>query len=372
MPTTFVLGEDVDLCLELGVRSDAAFLGQHLSTVHFFLLGTTKQRTDVVAGLPLIESLLEHFDPSAGGQKSVLDPDDFNFVTGLENSSFDTTSHHGSTTCNGEHILHRHQEVLGVVAFWNIDVLIDGCQQLGDRTRGIGSWILQSLECASLDDRNVVSGELIRTEEFADFHLHQLDEFLVIDHVRLVHEHNDLRHADLTSEQDVLTSLGHRTICGGNDQNRSVHLGRTGDHVLDIVSVSRAIHMGVVTVFRLVLHMGGCDGDPTLPLFRRIIDLIKRLYHCTARLCKHSSDRSGQSRLAVVHVTNCPHIGVRLVAYEGFLRHLGNLPARGLDRHSTATARVSSMASPVADTTRVRRTINLIPHQCAGPFVWSC
>ncbi len=170
----------------------------------------------------------------------------------------------------------------------------------------------------------------------------------------------------------MLTSLGHRTICGGNDQDRSVHLGRTGNHVLDIIRVSRAIHVCVVTVFRLVLDVGGCDGNPTLPLFRRIIDLIKRLHYCTASLCEHGSDRSGQSCLAMVHVTDCPHIRVRFISYEGFLRHLGNLPARGLNRHSTATARVSSLASPVADTTRVRRTINLIPHQCAGPFVWSC
>ena len=130
----------------------------------------------------------------------------------------------------------------------------------------------------------------------------------------------------------MLTSLGHRTVRGGNDENRSVHLGRTCDHVLDIVSVSRAIHMGVVTVFRLVLHMGGRDGDSALPLFRRIIDLIERLYLCPAFYCKHRGDRSGQSRLAVVNVTDGPHVCVRLIAYEGFLRHLGNLPARGSDR----------------------------------------
>jgi hypothetical protein len=50
-------------------------------------------------------------------------------------------------------------------------------------------------------------------------------------------------------------------VCGigpsgaGHHQDRAVHLGRAGDHVLDVVGVARAVDVGVVTVVRLVLHV---------------------------------------------------------------------------------------------------------------------
>ena len=72
----------------------------------------------------------------------------------------------------------------------------------------------------------------------------------------------------------MLASLWHGAIGGRNHQNGAVHLGRASDHVLDIVRVARAVDVSVVTVFRLVLHVLGGDSDATLPLFRRIVDII--------------------------------------------------------------------------------------------------
>ena len=76
----------------------------------------------------------------------------------------------------------------------------------------------------------------------------QLDQFVVVDHVDLVEEHDHVRHADLTGEQDVLAGLRHGAVGGGDDQDRAVHLGGTGDHVLDVVGVARAVDVGVVPV----------------------------------------------------------------------------------------------------------------------------
>src|ERR1035437_3575383 len=50
-----VLGEDVDLPLELRVRLDRAGLGEHLPALHVLALHAAKQDADVVAGLALVE-----------------------------------------------------------------------------------------------------------------------------------------------------------------------------------------------------------------------------------------------------------------------------------------------------------------------------
>ncbi len=96
--------------------------------------------------------------------------------------------------------------------------------------------------------------------KFANFHLDQLEQFFVVDQVALVQEHNDRRHADLASQQHVLLGLRHRAVSSRNDQNRAVHLGGTGDHVLDKVGVTRAVDVSIVPIFGLVLDVRDGDG----------------------------------------------------------------------------------------------------------------
>ena len=56
MTATLVLGEDVGLGLELGVRLHRARLAQHLTALDVLTLGAAQQRADVVAGLALVEA----------------------------------------------------------------------------------------------------------------------------------------------------------------------------------------------------------------------------------------------------------------------------------------------------------------------------
>ncbi len=65
-------------------------------------------------------------------------------------------------------------------------------------------------------------------------------------------------------------------IGGGNHQDRAIHLGSTGDHVLDVVGVARSVDVSIVTLLSLVLNMRDVDRDTTLLLFRRLVDLIER------------------------------------------------------------------------------------------------
>jgi hypothetical protein len=91
-------------------------------------------------------------------------------------------------------------------------------------------------------------------------------------------------------------------------QDRAVHLRRTGDHVLHVVGVARAVDVGVVTVLRLVLDVRRRDRDAARLLFRRAVDLVIGL-----EVAEILRDRSRQRRLAVVNVANRADVHVRLV-----------------------------------------------------------
>ena len=72
----------------------------------------------------------------------------------------------------------------------------------------------------------------------------------------------------------MLFGLRHRSVGAGDDEDRSVHLRGSGDHVLDVIGVSGAVHVGVVAVLRLVLDGRGVDRDSAGSLLGRGVDLV--------------------------------------------------------------------------------------------------
>jgi len=217
-------------------------------------------------------------------------------------------------------VLHRHQEGLvhlalrlGDGAVQRLDQILDGLGGLGIVRR------FQRLCGRTHDHRDVVAGEVVFAQEFADLHLHQLQQFRIVDQVHLVQEHHQRRHVHLARQQDVLARLGHRPVRGRDHQDRPVHLGGAGDHVLDVVGVPGAVHVGVVAIGRFVLHMGGGDGQdlrrvaPALG-FRGLGDVVVRLVLRQALLLQNHRHRRRQRRLAMVDVTDRADVDVGLGA----------------------------------------------------------
>ena len=121
----------------------------------------------------------------------------------------------------------------------------------------------------------------------------------------------------------MLLGLRHDAVSSGDDQDRTVHLGGAGDHVLNEVGVARAVDVGVVTVDGLVLNVRGSDGHglggvtdgTTLGDFR--IRLV--LGETTTGL--HGHDCGGGGRFAMVNVADSTDIDVRLGAIELLFGH---------------------------------------------------
>ena len=142
-----------------------------------------------------------------------------------------------------------------------------------------------------------------------------------VDLVDLVQVHDQSRHADLTREQDVLPGLRHGAVGSVHHQDRAVHLRRTGDHVLHIVSVAGAVDVRVVARFGFVFDVRGRNRDAALALFGSLVDVCEIDSRAAVGVSHHLGDRCGQRGLTVVDVTDGADVAVRLVPLELFLRH---------------------------------------------------
>ena len=124
----------------------------------------------------------------------------------------------------------------------------------------------------------------------------------------------------------MLTRLRHGAVCSGDNQDRAVHLRGAGDHVLDVVSVTRAVNVGVVTVAGLVLDVGGGDRYASRLLLGSVVDLVKCLDLAGAKvIVEHLADGGRQRRLAMVDVTDGPDVHMGFIALELGLSHFGVL-----------------------------------------------
>src|SRR5487761_2204135 len=286
VPTPLLLRQHIHLAAELRVRRDRPRLRQHLTTLHFLPLRPPQQPPDVVPGLPLIQELPEHLHPD------------------LHHPPLHPTRHHRPPTRNREHVLHRHQKRTVDQPLRLRNIRIQRLRQLHDRTfLQLPLVPFQRQLRRPNHDRRRVPRKLVLRQQLPHFHLHQLQQLLVVHHVRLVQVDHDVRHPNLPRQQNVLPRLRHRTVRRTHHQNRTIHLRRTRDHVL------------------LVLHVRRVDRDPPRLLLRRIVDLVVRLRLPTVLPRQHQRHRRRQRRLPVIHVPNRPHVHVRLRTLEFALGH---------------------------------------------------
>ena len=119
----------------------------------------------------------------------------------------------------------------------------------------------------------------------------------------------------------MFTSLRHRTVSSGNNQNCAVHLSSTGNHVLNIVSVARAVNVGIVTMFCFVFNVSCINSNTTSSFFRSSIDLVVCFCFAAELLGKNGSNSSCKSCLTMVNVTDGAYVNMRLGTLILFFCH---------------------------------------------------
>ena len=286
-----------------------------------------QQQADVLAGAPLVEDLAEHLDAGdRGGGRLRPDADDLDRLAHLDDAALDPTGDAGAAAGDREDVLDGHEERLLDVALGLRDRLVDGVHQTEQLLAPLRV-ALERLERRDLDDRQVVARVVLRRQQLADLELDELEDLLVVDHVRLVQRDHDVGHADLAGEQHVLARLRHGAVRGGDHEDGAVHLRRTGDHVLDVVGVPGAVDVRVVALLGLVLDVRDRDRDAALTLLGSLVDLVERRRLVEVRVLVVQDLRDGrrQRGLAVVDVTDGADVDVRLGPLELRLRHWGIL-----------------------------------------------
>src|SRR6476661_2315179 len=136
MAAALLLGQDVDLGGELGVRLDRATLGQDLAALDLLALDAPDEAADVVAGLALVEQLLEHLDAGHDDLAGGLHADQLDLVADLDDATLDPPRGDGAPALDAEDILDRHEEGLVDGPLGGRDVRVDRVHQLLDRDVG--------------------------------------------------------------------------------------------------------------------------------------------------------------------------------------------------------------------------------------------
>ena len=275
MTTTLFFLQDIDRSLEVIVRSNSSWVYDNHTALNFSLINTTKEKTYVITSLTLCEVLTEHLNTSDYRLLVLTKTEQLNFITYLTYTSLNTTSSNSTTTCDREYILNRHQEWLINLTLWFLNPSINSVHELHYRIYPL-LYAVQSTKCRTTNNWSILLVTIL-LKNLVNFHFNEVKHFLIVNHIALVQENNQTRYVYLTSEQYVLTSLWHRTISSSYNQDSTIHLCSTSNHVLYIVSVTRTVYVCIVTFSCFVLNMSRVNGDTTLFLFRSIINLIERL-----------------------------------------------------------------------------------------------
>jgi hypothetical protein len=101
----------------------------------------------------------------------------------------------------------------------------------------------------------------------------------------------------------MLTSLGHGTVGCGHDKDATIHSSGTSDHVLDVISVTGAVDMTVMSSLGFVLDGRSVNSDTSGLLLRSLIDISVVLEDGRVLVGKVLRNGSRQSCFTVINMT---------------------------------------------------------------------
>ena len=171
----------------------------------------------------------------------------------------------------------------------------------------------------------------------------------------------------------------HLTIGSSNDDDGTIHVGGTSNHVLNVIGVARAVDVGIVAALGLELDVGSGDGDTTLALLRSLVNggVVEEVGQALGRLVlgdggsqggldemyrldtpQHRIDTALNPHLAVVDVANGTNVNVGLGTLEGSGQATGSQLVAGKDMVDRVDGARAQQRRPAGAREEVQRTGN--------------
>ena len=352
-----------------GVVQDDDLSGEVSSTLGWVVLGVTGDvsttqfldrdvldvETDVVSGHGLLQGFVVHFDGlDFSGQ---VDWGEHNNGTWLQDTGFNTTDWYRSDTTDFVDVLQGQTQSLVGGAGWGQDgiqgfdqALTIGLAFLALNVPSLEPWHLGghlqhvvSVPSGNWDESN---GGWVVTDLLdvgRDFLLDFLETGFAVwwlGGVHLVDTDDQLLDTEGEGEQGVLTGLSvlgdtgfELTSTGGDDQHGTIGLRRSGNHVLDEITMSRGIDDGHVVLAGFELPQGDIDGDTTFTFGLQFVQhpgvlegtlthflgfLLELLDRTLVDTTAFVNQMAGSGRLTRIDVSNYDNVNMSL-----FLTHLG-------------------------------------------------
>ena len=120
----------------------------------------------------------------------------------------------------------------------------------------------------------------------------------------------------------MLSCLSHNTISSSNNEDTSIHLSSTSNHVLYIISMAWAVNVCIMSLLCFVLNVSCRDCDTSFSFFWSLIDIFEcNSFTSTKSLMKSLCDSSCKSCLTVIYVSNCTNVAMWFCSFKFSLCH---------------------------------------------------
>src|SRR3989454_1640613 len=229
---------------------------------------------DVVPGLRLLDLLVVHLDRL--DLADLVRGHEVDLHADLQEPRLDAADGNGPRARDRVDVLHREaqREVRRLRRDRELIEGLDERRPLVPRHLGRRLDDVLALVRADRDEGDLVDLVADAPQEPGEFRLQFVEARLGVRGLRRVHlvdRDDELLDAERPREEDVFLRLRLDALCGADDEDRGVRLGRARDHVLDEVPVARGVDDREVVLVRVKALMRDVDCQPAFPLF---LDLV--------------------------------------------------------------------------------------------------
>lgn len=181
VPPPLVLAQHVHATQELLVALARAGSHDHHAALHVLALDAAEQQAAVITRLRRVTRLFEHFNVGDFGlEGDLVLADELDFRVFLEGATLDAARGDGAAAGDGEDVLDGHEEGLVDVALGGGDPFVDGGEELVDLLDAdVRLLAFDGAEGRAEDDGGFVALEAVGGEQFAHFHLDELEHLFV-------------------------------------------------------------------------------------------------------------------------------------------------------------------------------------------------